>query len=57
MKMKTMTMPKISLPSCCGREMNAKLDLGRFWEAHCDICDDVVYIKKSETSKPHMIDD
>ena len=27
--------PKImTMPTCCGREMNVRLDLGKFWEVH-----------------------
>lgn len=52
-----MMMTKLKLPKCCGREMNIKLDLGRFWEVHCDVCSDVVYVKKSEVPRPQMLDD
>ncbi len=44
-------------PKCCGREMSVKLDMGKFWEVHCGVCDDVVFVKKSEIPKPEMIDD
>ena len=55
--MVNISMMKPRIPGCCGREMNVQMDLGRFWEAHCDVCGDVVYLKKTETPKPHMIDD
>ena len=53
----SMMISKLKLPKCCGREMNIKLDLGKFWEAHCDICKDVVYVKKSDVPRPQMLDD
>ena len=50
-------MKNIEIPECCGRKMNIILDLGRFWEAHCNVCNEVVYIKKTEMPKPQMISD
>ena len=50
-------MTKAKMPRCCGQEMQAKLDLGKFWEVRCDTCNDVVYIKKSDIPKPQMLDD
>jgi hypothetical protein len=52
-----MMMTKLKLPRCCGREMNIKVDLGKFWEVHCDVCNDVVYVKKSDFPRPQMLDD
>ena len=45
-----------NIPECCGRKMTLALDLGRFWEARCDVCGETVYIKK-EVPKPQMISD
>lgn len=48
----------MKLPVCCGKEMKVNLNLGRFVEAGCEKCGDVVYIKKiGETNRPIMIDD
>ena len=47
-----------TLPSCCGSKMKKSLELGRFVEALCKKCDDVVYVKKKNDLKgPEMIDD
>lgn len=54
---KMMTAFEMKLPKCCGRRMNITLDTGRFWEVACDICRDVVYVKKSDMPKPQMLDD
>ncbi|HLD84024.1 MAG TPA: hypothetical protein VI979_04190 [archaeon] len=47
------------LPSCCGRAMITSLELGRFLEAKCQKCGDVVYVKKRsvEGNKPVLLDD
>ena len=51
-------MPKnMNMPKCCGREMNLRIDLGKFWEAQCDVCSDTIYIKKKEIPKPQMLSD
>jgi hypothetical protein len=44
-------------PVCCGHEMIVIMDIGKFFEIQCSTCKDVVYMKKSETSKPQLIDD
>lgn len=46
-----------NLPRCCGREMKIRFDLRRFFEAYCDVCRDVVYIKKPGAQKPQLLDD
>jgi len=47
------------LPSCCGRAMVASLELGRFLEAKCEKCGDLVYVKKrsAEGGRPVLLDD
>lgn len=42
---------------CCGKEMEIKMDIGKFLEVHCSICNDTIYIKKPEMPKPQMLDD
>ncbi len=44
-------------PRCCGRDMNLGLETLKFWEAHCDVCGDVVYVRKNKVEKPQMLDD
>lgn len=38
-------MRAMRLPVCCGSEMTSVTELGRFVEAVCDSCGDVVYVK------------
>ena len=47
----------MSLPVCCGKEMKVSMEVGRFVEAVCGACGDVVYVKKYSSQKPVMIDD
>lgn len=47
----------MALPQCCGSEMKANMDLGRFTEAQCTKCGDIVYVKRLSASKPVMLDD
>ncbi len=42
---------------CCGKKMSVLMDLGKFWEVHCNVCNDVIYVKKPLMAKPQMIDD
>lgn len=48
---------KMEMPVCCGNEMNAVMELGRFIEVQCNRCKDVVYVKMFSKSMPVMIDD
>ncbi len=48
---------KSELPLCCGKEMKSTMELGRFTEAKCDNCGDVVYVKKLSENKPVLLDD
>ena len=52
-----MTIDKIRFPSCCGQPMKIKTDLGRFMEIHCEVCNDIIYLKKQDAAKPQMLDD
>ena len=45
------------LPRCCGFEMKVNMELGRFIEAKCDTCEDVVYVKRLSRALPQMLDD
>ncbi len=47
----------MKLPECCGAEMHPVMELGRFVEAKCNRCGDVVYIKRLSSSVPQLIDD
>lgn len=47
----------MSLPICCGKEMKMTMEVGRFVEALCGECGDVVYVKKYVLQKPVMLDD
>ena len=46
-----------NIPNCCGKGMQIKLETATLYEVHCDICRDIVYIKKEKTAKPTMLDD
>ena len=48
---------KMEMPVCCGNEMNAVMELGRFIEVQCNRCKDVVYVNMFSKSRPVMIDD
>lgn len=37
-------------PKCCGQEMEASLELGRFTEMKCRKCGDVAYVKRYPSS-------
>ena len=47
----------MSLPRCCEKEMKIVMETGKFLEAHCEVCSDVVYVKKSTGARPQMLDD
>ncbi|HLC67638.1 MAG TPA: hypothetical protein VJI12_02025 [archaeon] len=47
----------MSLPRCCEKEMRIIAETGKFLEAHCEVCSDVVYVKKSVSAQPQMLDD
>ena len=47
----------MKLPMCCGNYMKKSLELGRFLEAQCEKCGDVIYIKNTELQKPILLDD
>ena len=47
----------MELPLCCGAAMKPNIDLGRFTEAKCQRCGDVIYIKKFAQKKPVLLDD
>ncbi len=49
------TMPVV--PKCCGKRMHVSLETSRFIETWCDVCGDVVYIKKDEIREPQLVDD
>ncbi len=53
----TKVINKMSLPVCCGKEMKISMEVGRFVEAKCSECGDVVYVKKYSAAKPILIDD
>lgn len=44
-------------PKCCGREMRPNMETPKFLEMGCDICGDVVYVKKDRAERPQMLDD
>ncbi len=37
--------------------MQATLETARFIEVWCDVCDDMVYIKKDDVNGPQLLDD
>ncbi len=37
--------------------MRPGLETVKFFEAHCDLCGDVVYVKKDKAARPQMLDD
>lgn len=45
------------IPKCCGREMKPVMETTKFLEVDCEVCKDVVYIKKESANKPQMLDD
>ncbi len=45
------------IPRCCGREMIPVMETTKFLEVGCEICRDVVYVKKESAVKPQMLDD
>ncbi len=45
------------IPVCCNRKMNIVIETTKFYEAHCDKCSDVVYVKKDDIEKPIILDD
>jgi hypothetical protein len=47
----------MELPVCCGKQMEIKLELGRFVEVRCPKCGDIVYVKKYKEERPVLIDD
>lgn len=47
----------MELPECCGSAMQSSMELGRFLEAKCARCGDVIYVKRYSAAKPQLIDD
>ncbi len=47
----------MELPQCCGKGMKPVMELGRFTEAKCDKCGDIVYVKRYSQQKPVLLDD
>ncbi|MFA4819485.1 MAG: hypothetical protein WC613_00835 [Candidatus Aenigmatarchaeota archaeon] len=45
------------LPKCCGREMKMNMETVKFLETQCDLCGDVVYLKKEKIERPQLLDD
>jgi hypothetical protein len=37
--------------------MKPVMETGKFLEAHCEVCGDVVYVKKESIVRPQMLDD
>lgn len=37
--------------------MRTNMELGRFLEAKCTRCGDVIYVKRYSTARPQLIDD
>lgn len=48
---------KDSIPQCCEKRMHIEVETATLYEAHCNACGDVIYIKKEKTAKPTMLDD
>jgi hypothetical protein len=48
---------KYEIPECCGRRMKAWMETSSFIELSCEKCGDMVYLKKSQSLKPALIDD
>jgi hypothetical protein len=44
-------------PRCCSREMRVVADNGKFFEAYCNNCRDVVYVRKPRVPKAQMMDE
>ena len=57
MKSGILMIEKAKFPQCCGHDMRIKTDLGKFLEVCCDVCSDVIYVRKQDASKPQMLDD
>jgi predicted nucleic-acid-binding Zn-ribbon protein len=47
----------MSMPRCCGKEMQANVETSRFIEVRCATCGDTVFLKKEEVESPQMLDD
>ena len=47
----------MKMPRCCEREMKVTVETSKFLETQCEVCGDVVYIKKDNALKPQMLDD
>ncbi|MBS3050996.1 MAG: hypothetical protein J4400_02520 [Candidatus Aenigmarchaeota archaeon] len=45
------------IPTCCGRDMQPNMETPKFVEMNCEVCGDVVYVKKERAEKPQMLDD
>lgn len=43
--------------TCCRTEMRLKAETLSFQEFSCEVCGDVVYIKKRTAARPVMLDD
>ena len=48
---------QIQKPKCCGREMTPAMETIKFLELNCEVCGDVVYLKKDRAARPQMLDD
>jgi len=46
-----------NIPACCGKEMKVNIETSRFVEVQCESCGDIIYVKKSDSQRPVMIDD
>jgi len=47
----------MQMPKCCGIEMKPSIETAKFLETQCEICKDVVYVKKTAIERPQMLDD
>jgi len=47
----------MSLPKCCGSQMKINVETSRFVEVQCEMCGDVVFVKKNDSDAPQMLDD
>lgn len=47
----------MSLPKCCGEQMETSVETVKFVEVRCRECGDTVFVKKDEADKPQLLDD
>ena len=47
----------MEIPKCCGKNMKMGIETSKFIETECDVCGDVVFVKKDSIQKPQMLDD